>query len=65
MPSSLETIPIADPDLGGNELAYLTDCIRSGWVSSRGPYVAQFEAALAAWCGVQHALVASSGTSSN
>jgi len=62
-PDSTATIPVAEPDLGGNELAYVTDCIRSGWVSSRGAYVVRFERAIAEWCGVRHAVAASSGTS--
>jgi perosamine synthetase len=56
-------IPIAEPDLEGNELAYVTDCIRKGWISSRGSYVAKFEEIIADWCGVSHAISNSSGTS--
>lgn len=56
-------IPIAEPDLDGNELAYLTDCIRSGWVSSRGGYVPRFEENVANWCGRRYAVSTSSGTS--
>jgi perosamine synthetase len=56
-------IPIAEPDLDGNELAYLTDCIRSGWVSSRGAYVPRFEENIANWCGSRYAVSTSSGTS--
>ena len=55
-------IPIAAPTLDGNELAYLTDCIESGWVSSRGKYVRMFEDGLAAWCGSRHGVATSSGT---
>lgn len=55
-------IPIAKPDLSGNELAYLTDCIRSGWISSKGPYIERIETELAAWCGTRYGLVTSSGT---
>jgi perosamine synthetase len=56
-------IPLAEPTLDGNELAYLTDCITSGWVSSRGAYVKRFEQEMAAWCGVRHSIATSSGTS--
>jgi perosamine synthetase len=56
-------IPVAEPVLDGNELAYVTDCIRSGWVSSRGVYVQRFEEAVAAWCGVRFGVGTSSGTS--
>jgi perosamine synthetase len=55
-------IPIAKPDLSGNELAYLTECITSGWVSQRGEFVRKFEAALADWCGVRFGVATSSGT---
>ena len=36
-------IPLSIPHLGGNELKYVTDCIETGWVSSAGAYVIQFE----------------------
>ena len=55
-------IPIATPVLAGNEMAYVADCIRSGWVSSKGPYVQRFEETFAAWCGVRHGIATSSGT---
>jgi len=53
-------IPVAEPALDGNELAYVADCILSGWVSSKGPYVKHFEDAMAAWCGVRHGIATSS-----
>ncbi len=55
-------IPIAVPDLGGNEKAYLVDCIESGWISSAGKYVEAFERAFAEYCGVRHAIACTSGT---
>lgn len=36
-------IPVNVPLLDGNEEKYLTECIRTGWVSSDGPFVRQFE----------------------
>jgi perosamine synthetase len=44
-------IPVNQPCLTGNEEAYLIDCVRSGWISSEGPYVKRFEAAMAAKAG--------------
>lgn len=55
-------IPVTEPELNGNELAYVADCILSGWVSSKGAYVKRFEDAMAAWCGVRHGIATSSGT---
>lgn len=36
-------IPLAEPLLDGNELEYVSDCIKTGWVSSQGTYVSRFE----------------------
>jgi len=59
---STRRIPVAYPDLQGNEMAYVTDCIATGWVSSQGPYVKRFEDAFAEWAGVEHAVTCSNGT---
>ena len=40
-------IPLAIPDLTGNEGKYLQECIASAFVSSVGPFVGRFEAAVA------------------
>lgn len=55
-------IPIAEPLLNGNELAYVTDCITSSWVSSIGEYIPRFEEAFARFCGTKHGIAASNGT---
>lgn len=55
-------IPVAEPSLGEREVELVTDAIRSGWVSSIGAYVTQFEDELAARCGVAHAVATSNGT---
>lgn len=60
--SARRLIPVAEPVIGGNEEAYLLDCVRRGWLSSGGDYVTRFEAALADAFEVQHALVCASGT---
>jgi perosamine synthetase len=55
-------IPVAEPVLTGNELAYVTDCITSGWVSSIGQYVTRFEQDFSHFCGVKHGVATSNGT---
>lgn len=55
-------IPIMQPTLAGNELQYVTDCIQTGWISSQGSYVKQFEKMFAEYCQVPYALAASNGT---
>jgi perosamine synthetase len=55
-------IPVAEPNLAGNELSYVIDCVRSGWISSRGDYIAKFEAAFASYLGVEDAITVSNGS---
>lgn len=55
-------LPVAEPCLEGNELAYVTDCIRSGWVSSLGEYIPRFETTFAEFCGVRYGVAVSNGT---
>jgi perosamine synthetase len=55
-------IPVAAPVLGEKELQYVTDCIRSGWISSLGEYVRRFEREFASYCGVSHGVATHNGT---
>ena len=61
MPSS-RRIAVAHPDLSGNELKYVTECIETEWISSQGKFIAAFEAAFRGWTGADHAIACSSGT---
>lgn len=54
-------LPVADTDLSGNELAYVTEAIETNWVSSAGPYVGRLEARFAEYCGTRHAITTASG----
>ncbi len=63
MAAKRRTIPIAEPMIGERELAYVTDAVRSGWVSSIGRYVTEFERGIAGVCGVGEAVATNSGTS--
>lgn len=56
-------VVLHEPRLTGNELAYVKDCIETGWVSSVGSYVDRFEKDLAAFTGAAHAIAVSNGTS--
>src|SRR5438477_7293656 len=57
-----DMIPISQPLLAGNELAYLRDCVLSGWISSAGPYIERFEQDWAGYCGKQHGIAVANGT---
>lgn len=56
-------VALHEPCFGGNEWAYVKDCIDTGWVSSVGSYVDRFEHNVAEVTGARHAVVVSNGTS--
>jgi perosamine synthetase len=55
-------IPIASPSIGERELRYVTDAVLSGWISSQGKYIGQFEKEFAHFCHTEHAVAVSNGT---
>jgi len=55
-------LPVAEPSLTGRELEYVTDCIATNWISSRGKYVDRFESDFAKLCGARFAISTSNGT---
>ena len=54
--------PVSEPLLTGNELEYVTNCIKTNWISSAGKYVRDFEAAVGKYCKMPYALAVSNGT---
>jgi len=57
-----EFIPVNTPLVDGNEEKYLIECIRTGWISSEGPFVKQFEDQFAERMGRKYGIAVSSGT---
>ena len=55
-------IAVASPFLSGNELAYVTDCIKTNWISSQGKYVRDFEELFVKYHGGRRSLAVSNGT---
>lgn len=55
-------IPVAIPDLSGNENKYVSDAIESTWISSTGAYIDQFEEEFANKCDTDHVLSVCNGT---
>ena len=60
--TELKSIPLAVPDLRGNEAEYLKQCVTGNWVSSAGPFVIEFERRMAELTGAAFAVATSSGT---
>jgi perosamine synthetase len=58
-----KSIAMACPVLDGNEKKYVLECLDSGWISSIGRFVELFEREFARYCGSNHAVSCSNGTS--
>lgn len=59
----MKNIPLADPDLTGNEAKYVLDAIKKEQrISSSGQYISRFEKEAAAYFGRRFALSCSNGT---
>jgi perosamine synthetase len=55
-------IPISKPFIGAREKELVLDALNSGWVSSIGKYIDEFEAGFARYCGTKYAIAVSNGT---
>jgi perosamine synthetase len=53
---------VNEPLLLERELEYVAECVRTGWVSSAGRFIAEFEEGWAAYCGRQYGVAVSNGT---
>ena len=55
-------IPVCEPTLQGKELEYITETVKTGWISSAGKYLQQFEQEFSRYCGAKHGISCSNGT---
>lgn len=55
-------IPVSKPYISKAELDCVSEAVKTGWVSSLGPYIDEFERKFAAYCGTKYALTVSNGT---
>ncbi len=58
----MDFIPVNEPLLNGNEKKYLCECIDTGWISSEGPFVKEFEAKMSAAVNRKYGIAVSNGT---
>ena len=49
-------IAVNEPLLGERELEYVTECLRTGWISSAGRFIEEFEEKWAAYCGMKYGI---------
>lgn len=55
-------IALSLPNIAGNEWKYVKDCLDTGWISSVGSYVTQFEQMVADFAGAKFGVAAVNGT---
>jgi perosamine synthetase len=55
-------IPVAEPRLEARDLELVQEVMRSGWISSAGKYLDQFEQRWAAYCGMEHGVAVCNGS---
>jgi perosamine synthetase len=53
---------VSEPLIGDNVLPLVRECVETGWLSSEGPFIAEFEQRWALYCGAQHGIAVSNGT---
>jgi perosamine synthetase len=61
--SNQNLIPLSVPNISGNEWKYVKDCLDTGWISSVGAYVTQFEQMVADFAGAKFGVAIVNGTS--
>lgn len=62
MKSLKKSIPVAEPDFDHRELELVTDCVRTGWISSIGRYVTEFEEKFSHFCDTPYGVACANGT---
>ena len=55
-------IPIMEPFIDEQEIDLVLDCLKSGWISSQGRYILEFEKAFSNYCGAEFGIATSNGT---
>ena len=54
--------PVAEPEIGEEELKNVIEAVKSGWVSSKGKFIEEFENLFAKYIGVKYGVATSNGT---
>lgn len=57
-----DLIPLSIPNISGNEWEYVKECLDSGWVSSVGSYVDQFEQSVSEYVDADYGIATVNGT---
>ncbi len=55
-------IPVYQPELCGNEMKYVQQCLESTWISSKGEFIVRFQSEFARYIGAEHVVAVTNGT---
>lgn len=55
-------VPVNEPLIGQREIEYVNECLRTGWISSSGRFIEEFERKWAEYCGMKYGIAMSNGT---
>lgn len=58
----MKFIPVSEPSITQKEMSLVLKALKSGWVSSLGEYITQFEQEFAQYIGTKYALTTTNGT---
>jgi len=58
----IRRFPVLEPDIGEQEISNVLDCVTSGWISSQGRYIGEFETVFSEYLGGGHAIAVANGT---
>ena len=55
-------IPVNEPLIGEKEFTYVNECLKTGWISSGGKFITEFEEKFAAYINKKHGIAVNNGT---
>ena len=55
-------IPVNEPVIGELDRQNVIECLDTGWISSAGKFIEEFESQWASYCGMEHGIAVSNGT---
>lgn len=55
-------IPVNEPLIGEKEFAYINECLKTGWISSAGKFIEEFEKEFAAYIDMKYGIAVNNGT---
>src|SRR5574341_2375638 len=55
-------IPVNEPHIGKREYDYVNECLQTGWISSEGRLIHDFEACWSTYCDMRYGVAVSNGT---